>query len=155
MARAVIQNTLFKGRAKASSLNIPWSTYTTPEIAHVGLYPDDAAKQGIEIDTFEQSMEHVDRAILEGDNEGFVRVHVKKGTDKIVGATIVATNAGDLISEITLAMTNGLGLKQIASTIHPYPTQAEAIRRVGDQFNKTRLTPMVASAFRKWLAWTR
>jgi pyruvate/2-oxoglutarate dehydrogenase complex dihydrolipoamide dehydrogenase (E3) component len=155
MARAVIQNTLFKGRAKASSLNIPWSTYTTPEIAHVGLYPDDAAKQGIEIDTFEQSMEHVDRAILEGDNEGFVRVHVKKGTDKIVGATIVATNAGDLISEITLAMTNGLGLKQIASTIHPYPTQAEAIRRVGDQFNKTRLTPIVASAFRKWLAWTR
>ena len=80
---------------------------------------------------------------------------MKKGTDKIVGATIVATNAGDLISEITLAMVSGVGLKKIASTIHPYPTQAEAIRRVGDQFNRTRLTPMVASAFKKWLAWTR
>jgi pyruvate/2-oxoglutarate dehydrogenase complex dihydrolipoamide dehydrogenase (E3) component len=155
MARAVIQNTLFKGRAKASSLTIPWSTYTTPEIAHVGLYPEDAKTQGIEIDTFDQSMEHIDRAILEGDNQGFVRVHVKKGTDKIVGATIVATNAGDLISEITLAMTGGLGLKNIASTIHPYPTQADAIRKIGDQFNKTRLTPMVASLFKKWLAWTR
>ncbi len=155
MARAVIQNTLFMGRAKASALTIPWSTYTSPEIAHVGLYPSDADKKGIQIDTFEQSMEHVDRAILEGETDGFVRVHVKKGTDKIVGATIVATNAGDLISEITLAMTNGLGLKSIASTIHPYPTQAEAIRRVGDQFNRTRLTPLVASAFRKWLNWTR
>ncbi len=155
MARAVIQNTLFMGRAKASGLTIPWCTYTTPEIAHVGLYPRQAKQQGIKIDTFEQSMEEVDRAILEGENEGFVRVHVKQGTDRIVGATIVASDAGDLISEITLAMTNGLGLRKIASTIHPYPTQADAIRRLGDQFNRTRLTPRVASIFRKWLTWTR
>lgn len=155
MARAVIQNSLFKGRAKVSALTIPWSTYTTPEISHVGLYPNDAKERGIEIDTYQQSMEDVDRAILEGETEGFVRIHVRKGTDEIVGATIVATNAGDLISEITLAMTNGLGLKKIASTIHPYPTQAEAIRRVGDQFNRTRLTPMVSSLLKKWLAWTR
>ena len=80
----------------------------------------------------------MDRAILEGETEGFVRIHTRKGKDRILGATIVATNAGDLIGEISLAMTHGIGLKKIASAIHPYPTQAEAIRKVGDQYNRTR-----------------
>jgi pyruvate/2-oxoglutarate dehydrogenase complex dihydrolipoamide dehydrogenase (E3) component len=155
MARIVIQNTLFMGRGKASALTIPWATYTSPELAHVGLDPTEAKRQGIEIDTFTQALDGVDRAILEGDDEGFVRVHVKKGTDTIVGATIVASNAGDMISEITLAMTHGLGLKKIASTIHPYPTQGDAIRKVGDLYNRTRLTPFVKKLFRKWLSWTR
>ena len=97
----------------------------------------------------------MDRAILEGEEDGFVKVHVKKGTDRILGATIVAANAGDMISEVTLAMTHGLGLKKIADTIHPYPTQAEAIRKVGDLYNRARLTPFVKSLFQKWLAWTR
>ena len=144
-ARIVIQNALFAvgpfGKKKASDLIIPWATYTSPEIAHVGMYPADAKEAGVEIDTYEQSFEHIDRAILEGSDEGFVKVHTKKGTDKIVGATIVAENAGDLISEITVAMQNKIGLSGIGSTIHPYPTQAEAIRKLGDQFNKTKLTP--------------
>ena len=155
MARTVIQNALFKGRAKASSLTIPWSTYTAPEIAHVGLYPSEAEKEGIDIDTFTQEFADVDRAILEGRDEGFVKVHLKKKSDRIVGATIVAESAGDLISEIAVAMTNGLGLGKIARTIHPYPTQAEAIRRVGDAYNRTRLTPLVKWGFNKWLGWTR
>ncbi len=155
MARIVIQNALFKGRAKASSLVIPWSTYTAPELAHVGLSPQEAEKEGIEFQTYTQEFDEVDRAILEGETNGMVRVHVKKGSDEILGATIVAANAGDMISEISLAMTHGLGLKKIASAIHPYPTQAEAIRKVGDQFNRTRLTPLVKSLFAKWLAWTR
>jgi len=155
MARIVIQNTLFKGRKKSSSLVIPWATYTSPEIAHVGLYDHEAKAKGIEIDTFEQHFSEVDRAILEGDEDGFVKVHTKKGTDTIVGATIVARNAGDMISELTLAMTHGLGLSKIGSTIHPYPTQAEAIRKLGDQYSRTRLTPFVKSLFNKWLAWTR
>jgi pyruvate/2-oxoglutarate dehydrogenase complex dihydrolipoamide dehydrogenase (E3) component len=155
MARIVIQNALFMGRAKASALTIPWCTYTSPEIAHVGLAEHDAREQGITIDTYVQELADVDRAILEGEDDGFVKVHVKLGTDQIVGATIVAANAGDMISEITLAMTHGLGLKKIAGTIHPYPTQAEAIRRVGDLYNKTRLTPFVKSLFNKWLRWTR
>lgn len=155
MARTVIQNALFKGRKKASALTIPWCTYTSPEIAHVGLYESDAEKQGIAIDTYTQHFSDVDRAILEGDEEGFVKIHTAKGTDRIVGATIVARNAGDLISEITLAMTHGLGLSKIGSTIHPYPTQAEAIRRLGDQYSRTRLTPFVKTMFQKWLAWTR
>ncbi|MCA9139675.1 MAG: mercuric reductase, partial [Planctomycetales bacterium] len=116
MARIVIGNALFKGRSKASALVIPWCTYTSPELAHVGLLPQQAADLGIAIDTYTQQLADVDRAILEGAAEGFARVHVRKGTDKIVGATIVAENAGDLISEITLAMTHGLGLKHIGST---------------------------------------
>ncbi len=155
MARIVIGNTLFMGRGKASTLTIPWATYTSPELAHVGLGPDEAKQRGVKIDTFTQPLNGVDRAILEGDDEGFVRIHVKKGTDKIVGATIVATNAGDMISEITLAMTHGLGLKKIASTIHPYPTQGDAIRKVGDLYNRTRLTPFVRNLFQRWLSWTR
>lgn len=155
MARIVIQNALFKGRKKSSSLIIPWSTYTSPEIAHVGLYEHQAKEQNIAIDTYIQKFHDVDRAILDGEDEGFVKMHVKKGSDKIVGATIVATHAGDMISEITLAMTHGLGLGKIGSTIHPYPTQAEAIRRLGDQYSRTRLTPFVKSLFKKWLAWTR
>ncbi|MGE3407361.1 MAG: mercuric reductase [Pirellulales bacterium] len=155
MARMVIQNALFWGRKKSSSLVIPWCTYTTPEIAHVGLYEGQAHEQGIQLDTFVQSFDEVDRAILDGEENGFVKVHVKRGTDKVIGATIVARHAGDMISEITLAMTHGLGLKQIGGTIHPYPTQAEAIRKLGDQFNRTRLTPFVRSLFKKWLDWTR
>ena len=155
MARIVIQNALFKGRKKASALVIPWCTYTSPEIAHVGLYPREAKAKGIELDTFTQEMGKVDRAILDGEEEGFVRIHVRKGTDEILGATIVATHAGDLIGELSLAMTAGIGLGKIAGAIHPYPTQAEAIRKVGDLYNRTRLTPFVTRLFGAWLGWQR
>jgi pyruvate/2-oxoglutarate dehydrogenase complex dihydrolipoamide dehydrogenase (E3) component len=155
MARIVIRNALFKGRAKVSRLTIPWCTYTSPEIAHVGLYERQAKEQGIDTDTFVQRLDNIDRAILEGDDEGLIKVLAKKGTDKIVGATIVARNAGDLIAEITLAMTHGLGLAKIGRTIHPYPTQAEAIRKLGDQYNRTRLTPWVNKLFQTWMEWTR
>ena len=154
MARTVIQNALFMGKKKASSLVIPWCTYTEPELAHVGLTPDEAEASGVEINTFTQPLADVDRAILEGETEGFVKIHVAKGSDRIVGATLVAPNAGDMIGEISLAMTHGLGLGKIASSIHPYPTQAEAIRKVGDQFNRTKLTPRIKWLFRQWFGWT-
>jgi len=153
MARIVIRNALFFGRARASALTIPWCTYTEPEIAHVGLYEKQARDKGIKINTFTRELTDVDRSILEGTTGGLVRVHVRKGTDRIIGATIVATHAGDMISEMTLAMTNGLGLKHIAGTIHPYPTQAEAIRQVADAYNRTRLTPRVRNLFSRWMAW--
>jgi pyruvate/2-oxoglutarate dehydrogenase complex dihydrolipoamide dehydrogenase (E3) component len=155
MARTVIQNALFMGRAKASRLTIPWCTYTSPELAHVGLYENEAKQEGIEIQSFVQEFRGVDRALLDGEENGLARVLLKKGTDQIVGATIVAEHAGDLIAEITLAMTHGLGLKKIGSTIHPYPTQAESIRKLGDQYNRTRLTPLVKKLFKAWLQWTR
>src|SRR5581483_11329412 len=101
MARIVIQNALFLGRKKVSALVIPWCTYTDPEIAHVGLYPEEADKRGVAIDTFEQDLAHVDRAVLDGETEGLVKVHVRKGTDRIVGATLVARHAGEMISELT------------------------------------------------------
>jgi pyruvate/2-oxoglutarate dehydrogenase complex dihydrolipoamide dehydrogenase (E3) component len=155
LARIVIRNALFKGRARASSLLIPWCTYTSPEIAHVGLYEKEAQERGIALDTFTQELRTVDRAILDGETDGFVKIHVRRGTDRILGATVVATHAGDLISELTLAMQGGLGLKTLGATIHPYPTQAEAIRRIGDQYGRTRLTPRIQKVFRKWLAWQR
>jgi pyruvate/2-oxoglutarate dehydrogenase complex dihydrolipoamide dehydrogenase (E3) component len=154
MARIVIQNALFLGRARVSRLTMPWCTYTSPEIAHVGLYPSDAERIGVAIDTLVQPLDDVDRAILEGD-EGLVKVHLKKGTDSIAGATIVAPHAGEMISEITLAMTAKLGLRRIGSTIHPYPTVTEAIRKLGDQYNRRRLTPSVKRLFGAWLRWTR
>ncbi len=73
-------------------------------------------------------------------NEGFVKIHVKKGTDQILGATIVSSHAGDMISEITVAMQSGMGLGKLANVIHPYPTAAEAIRQCGDAYNRARLT---------------
>lgn len=155
MARIVIQNALFKGRAKASALVIPWATYTTPEIARVGLDEKAARDKGIAVDTFTQPLSQVDRAILDGETDGFVRVHVRKGTDVIVGATVVASHAGELIGELTLAMKANLGLKTIGGTIHPYPTQAEAIRKTGDLYNRTRLTPLVKSLMGRWLEWQR
>ena len=154
-ARTVIQNALFFGRSRASALTIPWCTYTEPEIAHVGLYERDAVAAGIEIDTFVRKLAEVDRAIAEGDEEGFVKIHVKRGTDQILGATIVARNAGDLISEVSVAMAGKLGLSRLASVIHPYPTQAEAIRQIGDAYRRTRLTPFVARLFRAFLALSR
>ena len=154
-ARIVIQNSLFLGRKKLSALTMPWCTYTEPEIAHVGLYPKEAEDQGIEIDTYRVDMSDVDRAITDGETEGFVKVHTRKGKGTIVGATIVASHAGDLISEISTAMAAKMGLGSLASVIHPYPTQAEAIRKAGDAYNRTRLTPTIKGLMEKWLSWTR
>ena len=156
MARIVIQNALMPiVRAKAGALTIPWCTYTSPEIAHVGLSQQEADEKNVPIDTFTQQFSHVDRAILEGETNGLVKIHVARGKDRIVGATIVAANAGDMIGEVTMAMKYGIGLKKLASVIHPYPTQAEAVRKVGDQYNRTRLTPFVKKLLAKWMAWTR
>lgn len=153
-ARMVIQNALFHGRKKQSDLLVPWCTYTEPEIAHVGLYEQEAKEaHGAEVETFRQNFDDVDRSILEGETEGFVKVHAMKG--RIVGATIVGTHAGDMISEVSVAMRGGMSLGQLASVIHPYPTAAEAIRKVGDAYNRKKFTPFVAKLFKKWLAWTR
>jgi pyruvate/2-oxoglutarate dehydrogenase complex dihydrolipoamide dehydrogenase (E3) component len=154
-ARIVVQNALFLGRKKLSALTMPWCTYTDPEIAHVGLYEHQAREQGIEVDTYTAPLEDVDRAIADGEDEGFVKVHVKKGSDKILGATIVASHAGEMISEITLAMEGNIGLGAINNIIHPYPTQAEAIRKAASAYSRTRLTPTVQRLFGLWLRLTR
>jgi pyruvate/2-oxoglutarate dehydrogenase complex dihydrolipoamide dehydrogenase (E3) component len=154
-ARIVIQNALFFGRARADKLIMPWCTYTSPEIAHVGLYERDASAAGIEIDTLTIPMSEVDRALLEGQSEGFLRVHTKKGSDKLVGATLVAEHAGDMIGELALAITAGIGLGKIAATIHPYPTQGEVVKKAADAWRRTKLTPKVKCLFASYFKMMR
>jgi pyruvate/2-oxoglutarate dehydrogenase complex dihydrolipoamide dehydrogenase (E3) component len=154
-ARIVLQNALFRGRKRLSALNVPWCTYTDPELAHTGLGALEAAERGITVQEWTRPFAEVDRARAEGVTEGFVRIRTRAGSDRIVGATIVGPRAGDLISEVSVAMAAGLGLGRLASVIHPYPTRAEAIRQLGDAYNRTRLTPRVKSLFARWLAWQR
>jgi pyruvate/2-oxoglutarate dehydrogenase complex dihydrolipoamide dehydrogenase (E3) component len=153
-ARIVIQNALFLGRKKLSALTMPWCTYTDPEVAHVGMCERDAREQGLQVETFVRPLEQVDRGLIDGE-VGFVKVLVKKGSDRILGATIVARHAGEMISEITLAMVAGVGLKTLSGVIHPYPTQAEAVKQIGDLYSRTRLTPFVKKLLSTWLTWTR
>ncbi|HEY3243039.1 MAG TPA: FAD-dependent oxidoreductase [Phycisphaerae bacterium] len=152
-ARIVVRNALFLGRQRLSALTIPWCTYTDPEIAHVGLYVRQAHDQDIPVKTFTIPMHDVDRAIADGQEVGFVKIHVKERTDRILGATVVASHAGDMINEITLAMVAGIGLGTLARVIHAYPTQAEAIKKAADAYSRTRLTPTIQSLLRRWLAW--
>jgi len=154
-ARIVIQNALFLGRKKVSALTMPWCTYTDPEIAHVGLYERDARERGLEVDTYVREFKEVDRAVVDSEEDGFVKLLVQKGSDEILGATIAARHAGEMISEITVAMAAGIGLAKLASVIHPYPTQAEAIRQCGDAYNRIRLTPTVKKWMGRWFAWQR
>lgn len=160
MAQIVIQNALFPhpfglGYASVDSLVMPWCTFTQPEVAHVGLYENDATEQGIEVETYTYKLDEVDRAILDGEEQGFARIHIQKGTDKIVGATIVAAHAGDMISELSVAMRAGAGAKAIAGTIHPYPTQAEVIKKVVNLWRKAHFTPRTKQVLTKLFAWMR
>ncbi len=158
-AKIVVQNALFSlgpfGKKKLSDLVMPWCTYTSPEIAHVGLYARDAEAQGVEIDTYRADMSEANRAVTDGQEEGFVKVHVRKGTDQIVGATVVAAHAGDLITQLTLAITQKISLGAFTGVIYPYPTQGEAIKRVAGGYTRTRLTPTVKRLFERWLAFQR
>jgi pyruvate/2-oxoglutarate dehydrogenase complex dihydrolipoamide dehydrogenase (E3) component len=155
MARVVIANALFLARRKVTDLTIPWCTYTDPEIAHVGYYEKDAKAAGFDVATITESLDHVDRAILDGEEEGFARVHYNKKTGKILGGTIVARHAGEMIGELTLAMVAKQTVGVLSSTIHPYPTQVEVLHKIGDAYMRTKLTPRVKKMFNTWLAWRR
>jgi pyruvate/2-oxoglutarate dehydrogenase complex dihydrolipoamide dehydrogenase (E3) component len=152
-ARIVVRNALFLGRRRMSALTIPWCTYTDPEIAHVGLYVQDAWEKAIPVRTFTILMHDVDRAITDGEEEGFVKIHVKQGTDRILGATIVARHVGEMINGLSLAITSGIGLRAFARVSHAYPTQAEAIKMAADAYNRTRVTPTLKALSRRWLHW--
>ena len=160
MAQIVIQNALFPhpfglGYASVESLIMPWCTFTEPEVAHVGMYEKDAKEKGIEVETYTYKLDEVDRAILDGEDEGFARIHIQKGTDKILGATIVAAHAGDMIGEFLVAMKAGAGAKTIAGTIHPYPTQAEVNKKVVNLWRKAHFTPRTRALLTKLFAWMR
>ena len=147
MARLAVPNALFYGRGKWKELVVPWVTYTTPELAHVGMVAAEVEERGEEIETITIPFDKVDRARLDGEDEGFLRVHLESGSDRILGATLVAEHAGEIISQITQAMTAGVGLGKLSKTIFPYPTQAEAIRKAADEHRRKKLTPRVQKAF--------
>ena len=142
-AKLAVANALFFGRGRVSKLVMPWCTYTSPEVAHVGYHESDAREAGHEVTTITVPLADNDRAVLDGESDGFLRVHLKKGSDRLLGATLVAAHAGDMIGELAVAVTHGIGLKKIASTIHPYPTQGEIFRRAAGEYQKTRVTPSV------------
>jgi pyruvate/2-oxoglutarate dehydrogenase complex dihydrolipoamide dehydrogenase (E3) component len=154
MARLVIRNALFPTKGTASSLVIPWCTYTDPEVGRVGLNEMEAEGAGAAVDVYRHDLAQLDRAAADG-AKGFIKVLTAKSTDRIVGATIVGPHAGELIGTLSLAMTNGIGLKRLAGTVFPYPTYTEALRKVADQFNRTRLTPFAKRLLETWLKWFR
>ncbi len=154
-ARIVIQNALFLRSKKHTSLTIPWCTYTDPEIAHVGLYPAELETSGIAYDTFMRELKEVDRAVLDGEDEGFLKIHVKKGKDRILGATLVAAHAGEMLSQVTQAMVSGTGLKTLNNVIHPYPTQSEALRQAASQYYVKKFSPRLKRWLGRWFRWRR
>jgi pyruvate/2-oxoglutarate dehydrogenase complex dihydrolipoamide dehydrogenase (E3) component len=151
MARVVIQNALFFGRRRASALVIPWCTYTIPEIAHVGLSGDEAFARGSSTVTIE--LEAVDRAVVDDAGPGFLRIHHDGG--RVLGATIVAPHAGELIGQVASLMRRGGRLDELSSEIYPYPTLADALRKAGDAYRRTRLTPGVRAAFQRYFGLAR
>ena len=154
-AKLAVQNALFFGRKRLSSLVVPWCTYTDPEVARVGLSEREARERGIAIDSYRVPLEGNDRARCDGETEGFARIHTRKGSDRIAGATIVASHAGEMISLVTAAMVGGLGLGRLAGVIFPYPTQAEVVKAAANLYMRTRLTPAIARLFERWMRLTR
>ena len=152
-ARVVVRNIVAPFqflRQKMDYSVVPWCTYVDPEVAHVGLCEKEARQENVDYDLFVVPLQDVDRAVVESEDAGFAKILTRKGSDKILGATIIAPHAGDLLHEFVLAMKAGVGLGTIASTIHAYPTFAELARKAGDKFNKTRLTPRAKKIF-TWL----
>jgi pyruvate/2-oxoglutarate dehydrogenase complex dihydrolipoamide dehydrogenase (E3) component len=150
-ARIVIQNALFAGRRRFSAAVVPWSTYTDPEVAHVGLDAAEVAARGEAVATITIPFDEVDRARLEGDARGFLRVHAESGSGRLLGGTVVGRDAGDLVAELATAIAGRMGLPDLAAVIHPYPTRAEAVRKAGDAWNRRRLTPSARRLLGAWL----
>lgn len=153
LARLAVRNALFPSRARASALTIPWCTYTQPELGRIGLSEEEARDRNLEVSVFRNEAQ-LDRAVAEGAEQD-VTVLVRKGTDRIVGVTVVGPHAGEVIGTFAVAMTHGIGLKQLANTVFPYPTYTEAVKKIGDQYNRSRLTPRAKHLLGTWLRWFR
>lgn len=149
-ARIVVQNALFAPTAGTGGLVVPQCTYTDPEVAVVGSSETELRRKGAAFDTYGVAFGELDRGKAEGDTHGFVRVITARGKDTILGATIVGHDAGEQIAPLCLAMSNGLGLGALGKAILPYPTRAEYLRRLADQYNRTRLTPTAANLMKNW-----
>lgn len=154
-ARLVVRNAFFWGRYRASRLYVPHCVDTNPQVARVGLTAAVAAERDTPIDSFRLELAEVERALLDGAAAGYAVVHTLRGSDRICGATIVATDAGALIGEISLAVNERLGLLALARAIHAPMTQGEVLNKLGARYGSRRITPRIANWLRKWLAWQR
>ena len=154
-ARIVIRNALFPGSWACDFDTVPWTTFTEPEVARVGLSEAEARQRGIPYDLFTASFEDNDRALCDGEPEGFVKVLTRKGRGAILGAAIVHAHAGELLAELVLAKKHGLGLTKLSTPIHVYPTLAEANRAIGDAYLRGRLRPRMRRALAALFAWLR
>lgn len=155
MARLCLQNALFFNRRRLSKLIVPRCTHTDPEIAQVGLTASQAADRDIAIDTHHVELSEIDRARIDGEEQGLVIVHTRRGSGRVVGGTIVAARAGEMIGELTLLMTHGLSLSAMAGVIRCHPTRSEAFKRIAEGCQRTRLTPFLSGLARRWLQWRR
>lgn len=155
MARNVLANAFFFGRRRTSGLVIPWCTFTDPEVAHVGAYEKDARDAGHEVETLTHEFADNDRAILDGEEKGFARIHFDRKTSRILGGTIVARHAGEMIGQVTMAIATRQKVGVLSSIVAPYPTQAEALKRIGDAAMRRSLTPLVKRIFSAWFRWRR
>ncbi|MBD3617588.1 MAG: FAD-dependent oxidoreductase [Gracilimonas sp.] len=134
MAKVAASNAILKVPMKIDTKHVPWSTYTDPELAGTGATEKQLLEQGTSFETYRFPYSKVDRAITDGDTDGLIKIFAKKWNGKILGATIYGKQAGDLIGEYALAMKNGITLRNIADTIHPYPTYGLGVRRAADQW---------------------
>lgn len=155
LGRIALQNALFFGRKRASKLVIPWCTYTDPEIAHAGVYEEDAKEAGIEVETLTLRLSENHRGVVDGDAAGFARVHVNKKNGRLAGATLVSRHAGESVGELVLAIQRGVKVGELGAVIHPYPTEAEIIKRIGDASMRGRLKPWMKRALVKFFQWRR
>jgi pyruvate/2-oxoglutarate dehydrogenase complex dihydrolipoamide dehydrogenase (E3) component len=138
-----------------SSLVIPWTTYTDPEVAHVGITQKEAANRGDEVITFTKELADTDRAILDGETEGYVRLYMNSKDGRLLGASIVGSHAGESIGEAVLAITQKLKVGHLSGVIHPYPTQAEAMKRAADLQFRSRLKPWMHRLLEKYFRYRR
>ena len=154
-ARALIQNALFLATAKIDGLVVPRCTYTDPEVASVGMLGEELTAQGVAFDTFAVDLGELDRMKADPRTRhqtgNIARVFTQKGSDKILGASVVGADAGELIAPICVMMSNKLGLSAAQKTLFSYPTRSEYLKRLGDAYNKGRMTPLVARLFDFWL----
>ena len=134
---------------------IPWATFISPEVARVGLNEQDAIDQGVDYEVTRYGIDDLDRAIADGSDEGFVKVLTAKGSDRILGVTIVGAHAGDLIAEYVLAMKHGIGLKKILGTIHIYPTLAEANKYAAGEWSKAHAPQKLLQWVERFHRWQR
>jgi pyruvate/2-oxoglutarate dehydrogenase complex dihydrolipoamide dehydrogenase (E3) component len=146
-ARMVVENALFFRHRKVSRLIIPWVTYTSPEVAHVGYDEDDARAAGYDVDSIKVQLSEVDRAVLDGEDDGFLEIHVDRRNGRVLGGTLVAEHAGEMIGELAVVVTNRLKIGALGKTIHPYPTQGEVFRKAADAWNRRRLSPGLKKLF--------